>query len=102
MLKTSPTPDLSELEEFSALPPALALERVVPVLERLVEDPAFRSSEILPHLDRADRAREWYVAGSHNGESRSYSLQIFVWPRVSRPRSTTIPLGEHCAALSGP
>jgi predicted metal-dependent enzyme (double-stranded beta helix superfamily) len=80
MLKTSPTPDLSELEEFSALPPALALERVVPVLERLVEDPAFRSSEILPHLERADRAKEWYVAGSHNGESRSYSLQIFVWP----------------------
>ena len=86
MLMTTLTPELSKLEELSALPPALALKKVIPVLECLVEDPAFRSSEILPLLEQADRAKEWYVAGTHTGDNRFFSVQIFVWPPGSETK----------------
>jgi predicted metal-dependent enzyme (double-stranded beta helix superfamily) len=80
MLNTKLTADLGELEKFTGLPPTLALEKAIPVLERLVEDPAFRGSEILPLLEEAGGVNGWYVACRYNGKDRDCSLQLFVWP----------------------
>ena len=66
------------------LPPELALREAIPVLSRLVRDPGFLESRVLPLLEEAGRAREWYVAYRHDDPDSSYSLQIFVWPPGSR------------------
>ena len=67
------------LREICALPTEAALRRAVPFLENLVEDPDFLEARILPLLDEARRAENWYVARRHEEEG-AYSLQIFVWP----------------------
>lgn len=62
------------------LSPELALREAVPVLSRLVRDPDFLNSHVLPLLEEVGRAEDWYVAYRNEGPDRSYSLQVFVWP----------------------
>jgi predicted metal-dependent enzyme (double-stranded beta helix superfamily) len=58
----------------------LALWEAIPVLSRLVSDPDFQNSHILPLLEEAGRAEDWYVAYRYDDPDCSYSLQVFVWP----------------------
>ena len=67
-----------------AQPPEMALRDAVPVLSRLVRDRDFLDSHILPLLEEAGRAEDWYVAYRH--EDHSCSLQTFVWPPGSATR----------------
>jgi|SRR5215212_2609808 predicted metal-dependent enzyme (double-stranded beta helix superfamily) len=67
------------------LPPEPALREAVLVLSRLVKDSDFLDSCVLPLLEEAGRAEDWYVAYRHDGPDGFYSLQVFVWP----PRSAT-------------
>ena len=68
------------------LTPELALRDAIPVLSRLVRDSDFLDSHILPLLDEAGRAKDWYVAYRHDDPDCSYSLQVFVWPPGSATR----------------
>jgi predicted metal-dependent enzyme (double-stranded beta helix superfamily) len=70
-------------DDLSVLPPEMALREAVPVLYSLVRDPDFLDSHVLPHLEEARRAEDWYVAYR---EDCSYSLQVFVWPPGSWTR----------------
>jgi predicted metal-dependent enzyme (double-stranded beta helix superfamily) len=65
---------------FDGLPAELALREAILVLSRVVRDPDFLASYILPLGEEARGAENWYVAYRHNDPGRSYSLQIFVWP----------------------
>ena len=60
--------------------PEMALRKAVPVLSRLVRDPDFLDSHVLPLLELAGRAKNWYVAYRQDDPNHSYSLQVFVWP----------------------
>jgi predicted metal-dependent enzyme (double-stranded beta helix superfamily) len=62
------------------LPPELSLREAIPVLSRLVRDPDFLDSHVLPLVEEARRAEHWYVAYRHDDPDCSYSLQVFVWP----------------------
>jgi predicted metal-dependent enzyme (double-stranded beta helix superfamily) len=64
----------------------LALREAIPVLSRLVSDPDFHNSHVLPLLEEAGRAEDWYVAYRHDHPDCSYSLQVFVWPPGSATR----------------
>jgi hypothetical protein len=59
MTTTSLTPDTNELQEISGLPTESALQRAATFLARLVEDPAFVESEILPLLEEARHREGW-------------------------------------------
>jgi predicted metal-dependent enzyme (double-stranded beta helix superfamily) len=72
--------DMNELQRLSELPTGLALRRAAPLLGHLVGDPAFVEFEILPLLQEAKGREDWYVAHCYEGNDRSFSLQIFVWP----------------------
>jgi hypothetical protein len=85
-MMTTLTWDKSELEKLSDLPPKLALQVAVPILSHIVKQPAFMHSQVLPLLEQAGRATDWYVARRHNGKNRAYSLQIFVWPAGSETK----------------
>ena len=64
--------------DLSVLLPEMALREAVPALYRLVGDLSFMDSHVLPHLEEARTAKDWYVARRY--EDSSYSLQVFVWP----------------------
>ena len=66
--------------------PEPTLQDAIPTLSRLVRDLAFLDSHVLPHLEEAGRAEDWYVAYRHNDPDCSYSLQVFVWPPGSATR----------------
>jgi predicted metal-dependent enzyme (double-stranded beta helix superfamily) len=68
------------------LPPEMALREAIPVLSRLVRDPTFLDSHVLPLLEEAGRAKDWYVAYRHDDPDCSCSLQVFVWPPGSKTR----------------
>jgi predicted metal-dependent enzyme (double-stranded beta helix superfamily) len=68
------------------LPPEPALREAIPVLSRLVRDPDFLGSHVLPLLEAAGRAEGWYVAYRQDAPDCSYSLQVFVWPPGSATR----------------
>ena len=53
------------------LPPVLALRDAIPVLSRLVRDPDFLDSYILPIVDEAGSAEDWYVAYHLDDRDRS-------------------------------
>jgi predicted metal-dependent enzyme (double-stranded beta helix superfamily) len=74
------TPDTNQLEKISGLPTELALPKAATFLSHLVKDPVFVGLRILPLLEEARHAEDWYVAHRHKGEDGSYSLQVFVWP----------------------
>jgi predicted metal-dependent enzyme (double-stranded beta helix superfamily) len=67
------------------LSPELALREGIPVLSCLVRDPDFLNSHVLPLLEEAGMAEDWYVAYRHDPDC-SYSLQVFVWPPGSATR----------------
>jgi predicted metal-dependent enzyme (double-stranded beta helix superfamily) len=50
----------------------------------LADNPTFLNAHVLPLLQEAREAENWYVAYSCNGQDDSYSLQVFVWPPRSR------------------
>ena len=79
-MTTSLTPDTIQLRKISGLPTELALRRAASFLSRLVKDPDFVGSLILPFLEEAIHGEDWYVARRHDAEDGSYSLQVFVWP----------------------
>ena len=64
----------------------LALREAVPVLSRVVSDPEFLDSHVLPLLEEAGGAEDWYVAYRHDDPDCSYSLQVFAWPPGSATR----------------
>jgi predicted metal-dependent enzyme (double-stranded beta helix superfamily) len=68
------------------LPSEPTLRDAIPVLSRLVWDPDFLVSLVLPLLEEAGRATDWYVAYRHDDPDRSCSLQIFVWPPGSKTK----------------
>ena len=74
------TPDTNQLRKISGLPTDLALPKAANFLSYLVKDPDFVDSLILPFLEEARYAEDWYVAHRHDAEDGSFSLQVFVWP----------------------
>lgn len=71
------------------LPPKPALRDAVTVLSHLARDPGFLASRVLPIIEDARRAEDWYVSyrhDGHDGPARSCSLQIFVWPPGSQTK----------------
>jgi predicted metal-dependent enzyme (double-stranded beta helix superfamily) len=62
------------------------LREAIPVLSRLARDPYFLASRILPFVEEARRAEDWYVAYRHDEPASSHSLQVFVWPPGSATR----------------
>jgi len=84
MAITLPALNTEKLEKLSNLPTELALQRAVPFLTRLARDPAFLDACILPLLQEASTAEEWYVARTFDAQDGSYSLQVFVWPAGTR------------------
>jgi predicted metal-dependent enzyme (double-stranded beta helix superfamily) len=91
---------VSNLERLSELPADLALQKAVPFLAHLVSDPAFLDALVLPLLEQAGRAEEWYVAHRYDGQDGSYSLQVFVWPPGTRTHiHDHTSWGAHCCAV---
>jgi predicted metal-dependent enzyme (double-stranded beta helix superfamily) len=68
------------------LPPEMALRESIPILSRLVRDPDFLDSHVLPLLEESSGTKDWYVAYCHDDPDSSYSLQVFVWPPGSATR----------------
>jgi predicted metal-dependent enzyme (double-stranded beta helix superfamily) len=79
-MTTTFTPDTDELRKIAELPTESALRRAARFLARLVKDPDFVRSQILPSLEEARDSEDWYVARRYEAEDGSYSLQVFVWP----------------------
>ncbi len=62
------------------------MREAVRVLSRLVRDPAFLDSHVLPSLEEVRKAKDWYVAYRQDDPVCSHSLQVFVWPPGSATR----------------
>lgn len=84
-MKTKITPDLNEMHEISELPMEVALRRAGAFLARLVKDPDFVASQVLPLPEEAEDSDDWYVACRHEEEG-AFSLQVFVWPPETETR----------------
>src|SRR5919107_4982266 len=80
------TPDTNNLQKICDLPTELALQRAAAFLARLVKDPDFVASRILPSLKGASHAQDWYVAHRLDADDGSFSLQVFVWPPGTRTK----------------
>ena len=74
------------MQDLLSLPTVQALPRVAAFLADLVRDHSFLGAHVLPLLEEARDAKEWYVARRHDAEDGSYSLQVFVWPPGTRTR----------------
>src|SRR5829696_10086617 len=79
-MTTTLTPDTNELREIAMLSTESALPRAARFLSDLVKDGGFVQGEILPLLQKARKAQDWYVSHHYDGGDDSYSLKIFVWP----------------------
>ena len=101
-MTTTLTPDTNELREIAMLPTESALPRAARFLSDLVKDAGFVQAEILPLLQKARNAQDWYVARQYDGEDDSYSLRSSSGPRVQEPRSTTTPPGVPMPAPPAP
>jgi len=100
MTTTSLTLDTNQLRKISALPMELALRRAATFLSYLVKDPDFGDSRILPFLEEARYAEDWYVAHRHDAEDGSFSLQVFVWPPGTRTKvHDHSSWGAYCCAI---
>jgi predicted metal-dependent enzyme (double-stranded beta helix superfamily) len=100
MTTTSLTLDTNQLRKISALPTELALRRAATFLSYLVKDPDFGDSRILPFLEEAIYAEDWYVAHRHDAEDGSFSLQVFVWPPGTRTKvHDHSSWGAYCCAI---
>jgi predicted metal-dependent enzyme (double-stranded beta helix superfamily) len=60
--------------------PEVDLPEAILILSRMVRDPDFLDSHVLPLLEEARRANDWYVAYRRDDPDHPYSLQVFVWP----------------------
>ncbi len=80
----SPTLEMIRSEKLSNLLPEPSLQQAVAVLARLVKDHTFLDTHILPLLEEAKKAENWYVAHTYEGQDNSYSLQVFTWPPGTR------------------
>ena len=99
-MTASLTPDANQLWTISGLATQPALQKSATFLRHLVQDPDFVESRILPFLEAARHAEDWYVAHRHDTEDGSFSLQVFVWP----PRTGTkihdhSSWGAYCCAI---
>jgi len=66
--------------------PEMDLQEAIPVLSHLVSDYDFLRSHVLPLLEGAGTAEDWYVGYRHDDPEHPYSLQVFVWPPGSATR----------------
>ncbi|MDQ3639144.1 MAG: hypothetical protein M3426_14345, partial [Actinomycetota bacterium] len=64
------------MEEISELPLKPALRKGAAYLARLVSDPGFLGTWILPLLREARDREGWYVAQRLDAADGSYSLQV--------------------------
>jgi hypothetical protein len=82
---TSLAPDMNELRDLLRAPNGSG-----PAGSRLPgspgREPGFLEAGILPLLEWAGKAEEWYVADRYDAEDGSFSLQVFVWPPGSATR----------------
>jgi predicted metal-dependent enzyme (double-stranded beta helix superfamily) len=86
MMTTKLAPDAKELQNLCALPTVQALPRAAAFLGDLVQNRSFLESHVLPFLEEAQSAEEWYVARRWAAPDGSFSLQVFVWPPGTRTR----------------
>jgi len=86
MMTTSLALDTNTLQKICDLPMELALRRAAAFLAHLVKDPDFVGSWILPFLEGASHAQDWYVAHRLDADDGSFSLQVFVWPPGTRTK----------------
>jgi hypothetical protein len=68
-------PHTEGLRKLSEFPTELALPRAAAFLARLVKDPDFVESQILPLLGEARGREDWYVACRYDANDGSYSLK---------------------------
>jgi predicted metal-dependent enzyme (double-stranded beta helix superfamily) len=100
MTAISPAPDTSELQRLSGFTPELALREAASFLIHLVRDPTFLEARVLPLLEKARGAEDWYVAHRYDNQDGSYSLQIFVWPPGTRTQiHDHSSWGTYCCAV---
>ena len=93
-------PDANELQALCALPTVQALPQAAAFLADLVQDHSFLGSHVLPFLEGAQSAKEWYVARRWDAPDGSFSLQVFVWPPGSRTRiHDHSSWGVYCCAV---
>lgn len=91
---------LNELQKLSELHPEPALQEAATFLARLVKEPEFLETWVLPLLKETVEAEHWYVAHRHDEEDGSCSLQIFVWPPGTATRiHDHTSWGAFCCAL---
>jgi predicted metal-dependent enzyme (double-stranded beta helix superfamily) len=81
---------LTELDQLAQLPATLAVREAAPALERLVNEPLFLNTYVLPLLSRVAPARDPHIAHTFLSSESGYSLQVFVWA----PGSGT-PIHDH-------
>lgn len=79
MTITLNTHNSNDLTPEVLLPEAIPTE-AISILSGLARDPDFLDSHVLPRLEEARRAKDWYVAYRRDDPYRSHSLQVFVWP----------------------
>jgi predicted metal-dependent enzyme (double-stranded beta helix superfamily) len=90
----------SQLETLAELLPELSVREAVPLLVGLASNPAFLDAHVLPLLQEAREAEDWYVAHSCEGQNGSYSLQVFVWPPGTRTQiHDHTSWGVYCCAI---
>ena len=78
--------DAKELQALCALPALQALPQAAAFLADLVRDHSLLESHVLPFLEEAKSAKEWYVARRWDAPDGSFSLQVFVWPPGTRTK----------------
>jgi predicted metal-dependent enzyme (double-stranded beta helix superfamily) len=86
MKVTTLGPDVHGLQALCALPTTQALPRAADFVTDLAQDHSFLKSYVLPFLEEARSAEEWYVARHWDSPEGSFSLQVFVWPAGTRTR----------------
>ncbi|NTU83808.1 MAG: hypothetical protein HGA45_31285 [Chloroflexales bacterium] len=82
--------NLDKLDQLAQLPAALAQAQAGPLLEALVNEPAFLKRWISPLMDRVAPADEPSIAYSFISPEGGCSLQVFVWAPGSRT-----PIHDH-------
>jgi len=91
---------MKELQTLCGLPGELALREAASFLARLVREPGFLGTEILPHFEGGAGASDWYVASRYEGKDGSFSLQVFVWPAGTETRiHDHSSWGVYCCAV---
>lgn len=69
-----------EIDRVLRLLPSMTLPQAVGALLRLVDDPLFRATHILPLREQTSHAADVTVARSFGTQQSGAALQIFLWP----------------------